>query len=104
MPHRIPTDRDRGLGTASTSSDDATIELLGDAELLDVVDDNEESWAPGEPPPGVPAEEVLRIHVLGEAEPPADDLDLPDDAFDLPVPDDGLLEAPEVRIATETAE
>jgi hypothetical protein len=92
MPDRTPTDPDRGFETADPSSDDATIELLGDAEQLDVVDDREEAWAPGEPPPGVPADEVLQIHVFGEAEPPADDLDLPEDAFDLPAPDDDLAE------------
>lgn len=70
------------------SSEDAEIELLGDGELLDEVDADEESWSPGEPPPGVPADEVLHVHPLTEAEPSADLLDVSEDDLELPVPED----------------
>jgi hypothetical protein len=57
-------------------SEDSEIELLGDHEPEDVVDVVDESWAPGEPPPGVPGEEVLHVRPLTEHEPPADDLEI----------------------------
>jgi hypothetical protein len=57
---------------------DAEIELLGDHEPVDVVDVVDESWAPGEPPPGVPGDEVLSVHPLTEREPPAEELDMSD--------------------------
>ena len=70
--------------------ENAEIELLGnDHEPVDVVDLVDESWAPGQRAPGVPADEVLHVHVLTEREPPADELDLNQIAQDrlAPAPD-----------------
>jgi hypothetical protein len=60
------------------------IELSSDEE---VVDARATSWAPGEPPPGEPTDEILYVHELTEAEPPADVLDMPEDGLELPRPD-----------------
>lgn len=63
--------------------EDAEIEVLGDDhEPVDVVDLVDESWAPGQPPPGVPGDEVLHVHRLTEGEPSADELDLDESARD----------------------
>jgi hypothetical protein len=62
--------------------EDAEIELLGDVEPVDVVDVVDESWAPGQPPPGVPGDEVLHVHELTEREVPADELEVGDRAHD----------------------
>lgn len=58
------------------AQDGAEIELLGDHEPVDVVDVIDESWAPGEPPPGLPGDEVLHIHPLTGHEPAADELEV----------------------------
>ncbi|MGZ6969616.1 MAG: hypothetical protein ACXVKN_17970, partial [Acidimicrobiia bacterium] len=58
--------------------EDAEIELLGQDEpvdVVDVVDVVDERWAPGEPPPGIPGDEVLHVHPLTGSEPPAEELD-----------------------------
>jgi len=60
------------------AGEDAEIELLADGDRLDEVDAAEANWAPGEPPPGVPADEVLHVRPLTGAEPSADLLDVPD--------------------------
>lgn len=76
-------------GSESRDADEgAEIELLGDGEPVDEVDPVEETWAPGEPPPGVPIDEVLHVHPLTAAEPSADLLDVPEDDLELPVPED----------------
>jgi len=62
--------------------EDTEIELLGDHEPVDVVDVVDEAWAPGQPPPGVPGDEVLHVHPLTEREPSADELDLNEVARD----------------------
>jgi len=74
----------------SNAGEDAEIELLGDGELLDEVEPDEETWSPGEPPPGVPADEVLDVHPLTEAEPSADLLDVSEDDLERPVPEDDV--------------
>ena len=45
------------------------------------------AWAPGEPAPGEPTDEILYVHQLTETEPLADSLDIPDDRLELPFPD-----------------
>ena len=84
---------------AAAATDDVEageIELLGDPENLDVVDELDERWAPGEPAPGIPADEVLTVHALTETELSADQLGIPDEAFDLPAPDGEVpVEQPE---------
>ncbi len=70
--------------------ENAEIELLGtDHEPVDVVDLVDERWAPGQPAPGVPEDEVLHVQVLTEREAPADDLDMDQGARDrlMPAPD-----------------
>ncbi len=65
------------------------IALLGDGDTIDEVDTIEESWAPGEPSPGLAADEVLQVHSLRAREPSADELEVAeDDARELPAPDD----------------
>jgi hypothetical protein len=66
----------------------AEIALLGDEDTIDAVDTIDESWAPGESPSGLPADEVLQVHSLTASEPSADELDVGEDAGDLPAPDD----------------
>jgi len=56
--------------------EDAEIELIGDREPFDEVDVVDESWAPGQPPPGMPIEEVLHVHSYMERERSVDDLDV----------------------------
>ena len=62
--------------------EDTEIELLGEHEPVDVVDAVDESWAPGQPSPGVAGDEVLHVHPLLEREPSADELDLSEVARD----------------------
>jgi|GEM_PF-6716846 hypothetical protein len=62
--------------------EDAEIELIGDHEPFDEVDLADESWAPGQPPPGMPIEEVLHVHSLTEHEAPADELEVGEEARD----------------------
>jgi hypothetical protein len=72
-------DRDREEATGSATWDvheDAEIELIGDRVPYDEVDVVDEDWAPGQPPPGIPIEEVLHVHELTEREPSPDDLEL----------------------------
>lgn len=78
--------------------DDAEIELLGDRDTLDEVDLLDESWAPGQPPPGMPADEVLHVHAQWDVETGADDLEL-----DADVRDD-LAAAPDELIEDEEGE
>lgn len=71
--------RDREVTSESATWDvheDAEIELIGDREPFDEVDVLDESWAPGQLPPGLPVEEVLHVHAYTEREPSADDIDL----------------------------
>lgn len=77
-------DGDRETPDSATwdAREDTEIELLGDEESVDVVDVVDENWAPGEPPPGVPGDEVLHVHLLTEREPAADELDLTEVAQD----------------------
>jgi hypothetical protein len=75
---------------------DQEIELLGDHEPVDEVDLVDERWAPGEPPPGVPGDEVLHVHLLTESEPPAEELDISERARDdLALAPDELFEGEE---------
>ena len=74
LPMRIPTPDSATWDV----HEDAEIELLGSAETLDEVDLLDANWAPGQPPPGVPAEEVLHVHRWPERQDSADDLDLDD--------------------------
>jgi hypothetical protein len=78
------------------ADEDAEIELLGDHEPVDVVDLVDESWAPGQPPPGVPGDEVLHVHRLTERESPADELDLDE------LVQDRLALAPDEFVEDET--
>jgi hypothetical protein len=69
----------RGITPESATWDvheDAEIELIGDGEPFDEVDVIDEDWAPGQPPPGMPIEEVLHVHSFTDREPSADDLDV----------------------------
>jgi hypothetical protein len=72
--------------SARTAEDGEEVALLGDGEPVDEVDVAEERWAPGELPPGLPADEVLGVHTLTESEPPAEVLDVGVDDLELPVP------------------
>jgi hypothetical protein len=85
-PERPDPDEDTSAAESWASGENGEVELLDDGEPVDAVD-IEDSWAPGEPPVGLPADEVLRVHALTASEPPADLLDVSDDALDLPVPD-----------------
>lgn len=80
----------------SAADEEREVALLGDGEPVDTVDVADEQWAPGEPPPGLPAEEVLTVHPLTAVEPGAEELELPPDALDaLELPGgDELLETP----------
>ena len=77
-----PPRRDHGRDGATSESatwdvqEDAEIELIGDREPFDVVDVADENWAPGQPPPGMPIEEVLHVHAYTDRAPSADDLEL----------------------------
>jgi len=62
------------------ASDGVEIELIGDHEPFDEVDLDDENWAPGQPPPGVPVEEVLHVHLLTEREVAADELEVEEEA------------------------
>lgn len=76
--------------------EDAEIELLGNHEPVDVVDVVDESWAPGEPPPGIPGDEVLHVHPLTGSEPPAEELDISEGTRDdLALAPDELFEGEE---------
>jgi hypothetical protein len=85
-PHSVDsTDQPSGVSdlpraaTPETSTwdarDDTEIELIGDHEPFDEVDLDDENWAPGQPPPGVPVEEVLHVHLLTEREEAVDELE-----------------------------
>lgn len=74
FPMRIPT-------PASATWDvheDAEIELLGEEGTLDEVDVLDANWAPGQPPPGLPAEEILHVHSWLSPGGSPDDLDIDD--------------------------
>lgn len=58
--------------------ENAEVELLGDQESIDEVDVVDEMWAPGQPSPGMPADEVLHIRTFADGERPADELELDD--------------------------
>lgn len=76
--------------------EDAEIELIGEHEPFDEVDLADESWAPGQPPPGMPVEEVLHVHSLTEREAPADELEVGEEARDdLDAASDELFEGEE---------
>jgi hypothetical protein len=87
-PEAIPFERPNGprpplrLPTPDSATwdihEDAEIELLGSPDSLDEVDVLDANWAPGQPEPGVPAEEILHVHRWTEGEDSADDLDLDD--------------------------
>jgi hypothetical protein len=83
MEREQGSDRPDGLELSGLERSDE-IELSSDEE---VVDARTTSWAPGEPAPGEPADEILYVHQLTETEPPADSLDIPDDGLELPLPD-----------------
>jgi bifunctional DNase/RNase len=98
-----PDEAKRTLGpkqhaaTPDTASWDARegseVELIGDQEPLDEVDLVDERWAPGQPPPGMPVEEVLHVHPSQDAEQSVDDLDLDADTRDdLALAADEMLE------------
>lgn len=87
-PAEPQTERDDPGPEESEEEESREIALLGDHETIDEVDTIEESWAPGEPSPGLPADEVLRVHPLSAREPSADELDVGADARELPAPDD----------------
>ena len=72
----------------SDDVDQAETALLGDIESMDEVDTTDERWAPGEPSPDLPADEVLRVHTLSNHEPTADVLDVGCNDLELPVPDE----------------
>jgi hypothetical protein len=71
-------EREQAMPDSATwdPSEDSEIELLGNHEAEDIVDVVDEGWAPGEPPPGVPGEEVLHVHRLTEREPPPEELEI----------------------------
>ncbi len=73
---------------AQPGAEDDDIALLGDVESVDEVDMSQESWAPGEPAPGLAADEVLSVHPLTAREPSADVLDVGGEDLELPVPDE----------------
>ena len=74
LPIRLPTPPSATWDV----HEDAEIELLGTVDSLDEVDVLDANWAPGQPPPGVPAEEILHVHRWPEQEDSPDDLDLDD--------------------------
>ena len=71
--------------------ENAEVELLGEFGFLDEVDLVDESWAPGQPAPGMPADEVLHIQTFPDFEPQADELDLSEIAHDRLSPIPGEL-------------
>ncbi len=78
--------------------EDAEVELLGDADHIDEVDLVDENWAPGQPPPGVPVDEVLHIHSMMNPEPTADELDVNEVTHDrLELATDELFEGEDER-------
>lgn len=87
-PERPEADEDTSAAGGRASGENGEVELLDDGEPVDEVDVIEEGWAPGEPPVGFPADEVLRVRELTATEPSADLLDVSDDALDLPGPDE----------------
>ena len=87
-PERPEADEDSRAADGRASDENGEVELLDDGEPVDEADVIEESWAPGEPPVGFPADEVLRVRELTATEPSADLLDVSDDALDLPGPDE----------------
>ena len=102
-PERIPAQRRRSVASHGRTPtpesatwdvhEDAEIELLGEEGALDEVDVLDENWAPGQPAPGVPAEEVLHVHAWPDPGLSADDLDIDDAERDrLELASDELLE------------
>lgn len=87
-PEEPQAERDDPGPERREEEESGEIALLGDEEMIDEVDTIEESWAPGEPSPGLPADEVLQVHSLSAREPSADELDIAEDARELPAPDD----------------
>lgn len=87
-PEPVPGERRRSAGSSRRGPtpesatwdvhEDAEIELLGEEGALDEVDVLDENWAPGQLPPGLPAEEVLHVHSWPDPELSADDLDIDD--------------------------
>ncbi|MFI5053816.1 MAG: hypothetical protein ACHQDE_05590 [Acidimicrobiia bacterium] len=73
---------------SQTSGENGDVELTDTGEAIDTEDAVDEDWAPGEPPVGLATDEVLHVHVLTEREPSADELDVGDDALELPTPDE----------------
>lgn len=73
------------------------IELLSDGEEIDAT---EKGWAPGEPFPGEPLDEILHVHPLTELESPADLLESPEDGLELAQPDE-VEEAQELETTLE---
>jgi len=83
MDREQGSDRPDGLELSGRERPDE-IELSSDEE---VVDARATSWAPGEPPPGEPTDEILYVHELTVTEPPADVLDIPEGGVEFPQPD-----------------
>jgi hypothetical protein len=62
---------------------DIDVELLGDRDSVDVVDQVDESWAPGQGRPGLPNDEVLHVHAdTDPVELEPDELDVDETAHD----------------------
>ncbi len=90
VPEEPQAERDELVPEGGEREDNAEIALLGDQETIDEVDAIEESWAPGEPSPGLSADEVLQVHSLSTREPSADQLDVAQDGRELPAPEDDV--------------
>jgi hypothetical protein len=78
------------------------IELLNDGEEIDA---SALGWAPGEPPPGEPTDEILHVHELTASEPSADLLEIPEDGLEIAEPDvsEAVVEAAEPESQIEAA-
>ncbi len=101
LPLRIPTPD----SATWDIHEDAEIELLGSPDFLDEVDVIDANWAPGQPEPGMPAEEILHVHRWPAGEDSADDLDLDDtDRERLALAADELVEDDEGADDTPDAE
>ncbi|MEX1009289.1 MAG: DUF4193 family protein [Acidimicrobiia bacterium] len=99
MSRTTPPDPPDDLATSGRERPEE-IELLGDGEEIDAT---EKGWAPGEPSPGEPLDEILHVHPLTETEPPADLLEIPEDGLELPQPDE-VEEVEEVEELETTLE
>ena len=62
---------ERSVVVAEAEVDD----IVAEPDYLDV-DVIDEDWAPGQPPPGMPIEEVLHVHSYTDREPSVDSLDV----------------------------